>query len=244
LQCWGRNNRGQLGDGTITDRLTPIQAIAAGSGVTAVAAGVTHTCAVVNGGTVCFGAGSYGELGSNDAGFLQKVVVKLLGTPIGLTEQPVNRYRIFIPSSSGHLYTTDKNEYDVLIANSATYIAEGIDHKIFRNGVTLNSQAASPYYRLFIKPARQHFWTSDINEYNALRVQTELFIDEGIDGYIFLSPGVAISVPLYRLVLNDTAIHHWTTDKNEFDFLVSTGRWTPEGWPENPLGVTGYVMPK
>ena len=25
LQCWGSNGRGQLGDGTNTDRLTPVQ---------------------------------------------------------------------------------------------------------------------------------------------------------------------------------------------------------------------------
>jgi hypothetical protein len=203
-----------------------------------------HQQVVINSGAVCFGASADGQLGINTVGFLQKVTVKLLGTPIGLNEQPVNRYRIFIPSTSGHLYTTDKNEYDVLITNSDTYKAEGIDHKIYRNTVTVNNQIATPYFRLYIKPARQHFWTSDIAEYSALRVQTELFIDEGIDGYLFLTAGVTDSVPLYRLVLNNTAIHHWTTDKNEFDFLVRTGSWTPEGRPGNPLGVTGYVMPK
>jgi hypothetical protein len=157
---------------------------------------------------------------------------------------PQNRYRIFVPSTGGHLFTTDKREYDFLIKQAETYIDEGIDHKIWKLFVVQNGIIANPYYRLYIKPARQHFWTSDLVEYNSLRGQTDLFIDEGIDGYIFLTAGVTNSVPLYRLVLNNTAIHHWTTDKNEFDFLVRSGSWTPEGRPGNPSGVTGYVMPK
>jgi hypothetical protein len=157
---------------------------------------------------------------------------------------PQNRYRLYIPSTGGHLFTTDKNEYDVLAPQVGTYLAEGIDHKIFTRSVTKNGQVATPYYRLYIKTVRQHFWTSDQFEYNALRAQTDLFIDEGIDGYIFLAAGVTGSVPLYRLVLNNTAIHHWTTDKNEFDFLINSKQWSGEGVPTNPPGVTGYVMPK
>ena len=160
-----------------------------------------------------------------------------------LDESLKNRYRIYIPSTGGHLFTTDKGEYDFLVRQPGTYVDEGVDHKMYAKSIVQNTRA-QPYYRLYIKPARQHFWTSEFNEYNALRAQTQLFVDEGIDGYIFLNAGFPNSVPLYRLVLNNTAIHHWTTDKNEFDALVRSGSWLPEGRPENPSGVTGYVMPK
>ncbi len=155
-----------------------------------------------------------------------------------------NRYRIYIPSTGGHLFTTDKNEYDVLRAQTATYVDEGIDHKIFPQSVSRNNQTTVPYYRLYIKTVRQHFWTTDRYEYDVLRAQTALFGDENIDGYLFLKAGVPGTVPLYRLVLANTAIHHWTIDKNEFDALVATGAWIAEGAPGNPSGVTGYVMPK
>ncbi len=165
-------------------------------------------------------------------------------TILGIETVATNRYRIFIPVTGGHLYTTDKGEYDALIRSPGTYVDEGIDHKIFKSSLNLNGQSTVPYYRLFIIGIRQHFWTTDANEYNVLRVQNKVLVDEGIDGYMFLKAGIVGTVPLYRLVLKDTAVHHWTVDKNEFDFLVNTGVWLPEGAPGNPNGVTGYVLPK
>jgi alpha-tubulin suppressor-like RCC1 family protein len=64
LQCWGRNDYGQLGDGTTTARLTPATVSGLGSGVLAVAASADHTCAVTSGGAVwCWGYNVNGELG-------------------------------------------------------------------------------------------------------------------------------------------------------------------------------------
>ena len=51
VRCWGGNERGQLGDGTKTDRLAP--PIADGvSGVEAIETGDYHTCAVMSTGAV------------------------------------------------------------------------------------------------------------------------------------------------------------------------------------------------
>ncbi len=64
LHCWGRNNHGQLGDGTTTNRWTPTPVSGLSSGVDAVAAGRDHTCALEAGGTVlCWGDNSHGQLG-------------------------------------------------------------------------------------------------------------------------------------------------------------------------------------
>ncbi len=61
--CWGYVHEGQLGDGTPTYRATPTL-VPGLSGVTAIAAGRWHTCAVAAGGTVqCWGDNKYGQLG-------------------------------------------------------------------------------------------------------------------------------------------------------------------------------------
>jgi alpha-tubulin suppressor-like RCC1 family protein len=63
VRCWGENFYGQLGDGTTTDRATPV-AIADLTGVADLAAGISHTCARLTDGTArCWGNNEFGELG-------------------------------------------------------------------------------------------------------------------------------------------------------------------------------------
>src|ERR1051326_3380139 len=67
IKCWGTNNRGQLGDGTSTDRTTPVDVIGLTSPVGQITAGVEHTCALTTSGAVkCWGYNFYGQLGVSD----------------------------------------------------------------------------------------------------------------------------------------------------------------------------------
>ena len=63
MRCWGANDFGQLGDGTTVDRLTPPTADVL-TGVKAIAAGGSITCALTTaGGVRCWGANTFGQLG-------------------------------------------------------------------------------------------------------------------------------------------------------------------------------------
>jgi alpha-tubulin suppressor-like RCC1 family protein len=62
--CWGRNNAGQLGDSSTTDRDTPV-AVAGGLTFLQISAGAAHTCAVTTDDEpYCWGANQQGQLGS------------------------------------------------------------------------------------------------------------------------------------------------------------------------------------
>ncbi|HAU28621.1 MAG TPA: hypothetical protein DCW68_00710 [Rhodospirillaceae bacterium] len=67
LYCWGANGWGQLGIGTTTQSLVPVQVGPSyakwSSGVTAVAVGQYHTCGIRNGALYCWGDNSNGKLG-------------------------------------------------------------------------------------------------------------------------------------------------------------------------------------
>jgi len=63
IYCWGRNQEGQLGDGTTVDRLSPGQA--ALTDAMSLSAGRSHNCAIrSNGELLCWGDNSAGQLGT------------------------------------------------------------------------------------------------------------------------------------------------------------------------------------
>src|SRR5262249_10575239 len=68
LKCWGSNLDGQLGVTSVpTISAVPVQVF--DYGVTSVATGNSHTCAVVFGGVKCWGDNSSGQLGNSNGPF-------------------------------------------------------------------------------------------------------------------------------------------------------------------------------
>ncbi len=86
VKCWGSGGNGQLGNGTLDPQSTPADVLATGGGtplrgITQIAAGDSHTCALTtSGGVKCWGYGEYGGLGNGTTTSDQSTPVNVLAT--------------------------------------------------------------------------------------------------------------------------------------------------------------------
>ena len=78
--CWGNNNRGALGDGTLVEKLAP-NPVSGGHTFLAIATGAFHTCAIaIDAATYCWGDNQFGELG--DGTITQHLIpTRVVGVP-------------------------------------------------------------------------------------------------------------------------------------------------------------------
>ncbi|MEJ5207660.1 hypothetical protein [Denitratimonas sp. CY0512] len=91
-KCWGNNFLGQLGDGSNTNRLLPVDVVGLGSGVAAMAAGHYHSCARSGDGTVrCWGTHYNGQLGVGTETYSQTTAGPVPGLA-GVTALAVGDY--------------------------------------------------------------------------------------------------------------------------------------------------------
>ncbi|MCH7580260.1 MAG: hypothetical protein IIB22_08460 [Chloroflexi bacterium] len=68
IKCWGSNRMGQFGDGTTVSSVEPVDVPGLAAGVQAIAAGSTHTCALLENGAVkCWGGNTTYQLGAESS---------------------------------------------------------------------------------------------------------------------------------------------------------------------------------
>lgn len=101
LQCWGDNGDGQLGTGDFVPRAVASNVIGLSIGVTAVAAGDHHTCAILAAGSVkCWGNNSRGQLGTGNT-TASSLPVNVLGLSSGSVAIAAGRDHTCVLTSQG-----------------------------------------------------------------------------------------------------------------------------------------------
>ena len=86
VKCWGFNQNGQLGNGNYVEQNLPTQVSDLTSGVTAISAGHSHTCALMaTGAMTCWGSNWRGQLGINSSQNFQTIPSPVPSLTSGVT---------------------------------------------------------------------------------------------------------------------------------------------------------------
>lgn len=114
VTCWGDNQYGELGDGSFVDSATPVSVAGLGSGVTKLAVGYRHACAITAGGGVkCWGRGQYGQLG-NGSTQDRPTLVSVTGLDSGVADLAAGGAHTCAVSTAGALKCWGSGFYGAL----------------------------------------------------------------------------------------------------------------------------------
>lgn len=126
VYCWGSNSSGQLGDGTTTNRLTPVavlQGVMPSLTVKALSLGLNYSCAINDDDRVyCWGSNSNGVLGNNSFTSSSTPVALLQGVMPSLGVKKISTGSSFacvINITNSGVYCWGNNQ-DRQIVNNAT----------------------------------------------------------------------------------------------------------------------------
>lgn len=110
LWAWGNNEDGQLGDGSITNKLTPVQII---SNVIDIAAGHNHTIVLKSDSTIwVWGNNSYGQLGINST--INSIIpIQVIGFN-NIRSIAAGSMYSFAIKNNGDVYSWGENSYGQL----------------------------------------------------------------------------------------------------------------------------------
>ena len=114
VKCWGYNDNSQLGDGTTNNSNVPVDVTALSSGVSAIAVGGYHSCALMAaGGVKCWGDNDDAQLGVGSTYDKSTSPVDVSGLGAGVTVLEAGRFHTCV-IDSGAAKCWGDNYYDQL----------------------------------------------------------------------------------------------------------------------------------
>jgi alpha-tubulin suppressor-like RCC1 family protein len=162
--AWGKNQNGQLGDGTTTQRLTPVQ-VSVLTGVTAVAAGNAYSVALKNDGTVwAWGYNGNGQLG--DGTTTQRLTPVQVTGVSGITGISTGWSHTIARKNDGTTWGWGWN-YDGQLCNGGT--SNATTNPTQMTGLTgATSVSAGGQWHSLILKSNGTVWSCGLNQYGQL----------------------------------------------------------------------------
>ena len=164
--CWGRNDSGELGNNSSTDSTVPVpvatSGVLNGRTVTAISAGVGHTCAVADGRAYCWGRNDSGELGDNSStDSMVPVPVATSGVLNGRTVTAISTGDYHSCAvAEGRAYCWGANGYGELGDSGSTdsTVPVAVDSSGVLNGRTVTAISAGLQHTCAVADGRAYCW--------------------------------------------------------------------------------------
>ncbi|MBI2551796.1 hypothetical protein HYW17_00640 [Candidatus Uhrbacteria bacterium] len=122
-RCWGKNENGQLGNGTNNDGgPTPPVTVSGLAGIIQISGGENHTCAVsADGSAYCWGRDQYGRLGTGSSDYPDPHTPALISTLSDVAQISAGMWHTCAVSADGSAYCWGANPYGQL-GNGSAYL--------------------------------------------------------------------------------------------------------------------------
>ena len=168
LWCWGKNDHGQLGDGTTGDKPSPVQVLALGSSVAQVALGGAHGCARKTDGSLwCWGENADGELGNGTATPFESSPVPVAALGTSVAQVAVGRFHTCALTTNGSLWCWGNSLHGQL--GDETIDAKSSPVQIVALGASV-AQVALGQYHSCARKTDGSLWCWGSDEYGQLGV--------------------------------------------------------------------------
>jgi len=131
-KCWGRNGRGQVGDGTVDTPITQPHTVSGLTTAAALSLGTYHTCALLQNGSVqCWGQSDWGQIGAPGQAFsATPVTVAGIGSAVGLATGFMNTCAAL---ADGTVWCWGHNDFGQLGDGTTTSTATPVQVQGIRN---------------------------------------------------------------------------------------------------------------